>query len=190
MKRITIYLIIISAAVVSTISKATAQDIKESDQRLIFSARAKLYPGGLEISFEHSLSERFSLRTALSNDFRGKGDYTYHNREVSLSMLSNSRNYPYGFNIGPYIKLKDSNYSYNHPIPESMLAASSIFYFFGAGVTTEYRQKIGSRFMVSPFARFGINKVLLRRDYGPGEPFFTDSFETDAVAGFVVHFIF
>jgi hypothetical protein len=190
MKRFTIYLLILSAAAVSSISQATAQELTESEHRLIFSARAKLYPGGLEISFEHPLSERFSLRTALGHDFRQKGDYTYHNREVSLSMLSNSRIYPYGFTIGPYIKLKDSYYSYSHPIPESMLDAYSSFYFFGAGVTTEYRQKIGSRFMVSPFARFGINKVLIRRDYGPGEPFFTDSFETDAVAGFAVHFIF
>lgn len=190
MKRITIYLLILSATAVSTISKATAQDLTDSQQRLIFSVRAKIIPEGLEVSFEHSVSERFSLRTALGTDLRRKGDYIYRNKEVNLTMLSNSRIYPYGFTIGPYLKLKYSNYDYNHNETEAMLDAYSRLYFFGAGVSAEYRQKIGSRFMVSPFARFGVNKVLIRNDYGPGEPFFTDSFETDAVAGLAVHFIF
>ena len=105
-------------------------------------------------------------------------------------MLSISKVDPYGFTVGPYLKLKYSNYDYYHPVTEAMLDAYSRLYFFGAGVTAEYRQKIGSRFMVAPFVRFGVNKVLIRTEYGPGEPFFTDSFETDPGLGLAVSFFF
>ena len=190
MKRIAIYLFILSVAVVSAISQATAQETVETEQRLIFSVRAKIIPEGLEISFEHSVSERFSLRTALGYDGKERGDYIYRNREVNLALLSNSKVYPYGFTFGPYLKLKYSNYDYYHPVTETMLDAYSSLYFFGAGVAAEYRQKIASRFMVSPFVRFGVNKVLIRKEYGPGDPFFTDSFETDPGLGLAVSFIF
>jgi hypothetical protein len=190
MNRIYIYLILMSAAVVAAISHATAQETAETKQRLILSVRAKLIPEGLEMSFEHAVSEKFSLRSALGTDMKREGDFIYRNKEVYLALLSNSKVYPYGFTVGPYLKLKDSHYDYYHPITESMLDVYTSLYFLGAGVTAEYRQRIGSRFMISPFVRFGVNKVLIRTEYGPGEPFFTDSFETDPGLGIAVSFVF
>ncbi|MDX9930668.1 MAG: hypothetical protein RBS37_12545 [Bacteroidales bacterium] len=189
MKRTTIYLFIL-LSVFAAIPNAIAQEEGITEKRLILSARVRIIPQGLEMSFEHAVSQKFSLRTSLGYDFRQKGDYTYNNEEVVMSMLSNSRVYPYGFTVGPYLKLKYSNYNYSYPDTEAMLDAYTRLYFFGAGVATEYRQKIGSRFMVSPFVRFGVNRVLIRKEYGPAEPFFTDSFETDMCLGAAVSFVF
>ena len=190
MKRIASYQLIIGIVLILSGSTLLAQEQASSQNRLIFSLRAKILSPGPEISFEHSLSERFSIRTAIGFDRREKDERIYRNNELVVSMLSNSREYPYGFTVGPYLKLKYSNYDYYHPETEAMLDSYTRLYFFGAGVSAEYRQKIGQRFMVSPFARFGVNKVLLRDDYGPGEPFFTDSFETDPCLGLAVSFIF
>lgn len=189
MKNVTIFLVLLIALMSINIS-ADGQAPASIDKRLILSLRVKFIHQGPEIIFEHPVSQRFSLRTALGSDFLRKDDKSYRNREVIINMVSNSRSYPYRFSLGPYLKVKDSRYSYTDPNENFMLDAESALYFFGAGVTAEYRQRIGQRFMITPFTRFGVNKVILRNDKGPGITPFTDSFENDLNAGLSLSFIF
>jgi|GEM_PF-5637286 len=189
MKRHFNWLMVLLIAIIS-IQPVDAQDEEERPNPLIFSIGAKFVLQGFEMGFEHRISKKFSLRTSLGFDNRYAGDKTYNNRELIISMPGNSRSFPYGMGIGPYLKIKDSYYSYSPPDENFMLDAYSSFYFFGAGIAAEYRQKIGNRFIVSPYARAGVNKVILRRDDGPGINPFTNNTEADFNLGLALSFIF
>jgi hypothetical protein len=190
MRNIIPFLFLLTTALAAVSIKASAQESVHSTDKLILSVRTKFVRQGLELSFEHAVSEVFSLRTAVGFDNTRRGDKSYGNRELIVSLLSNSKTYPYRFSVGPYLKLKDSNYNYYGPDENYMLDAYSSLYFFGAGVSTEYRQRIGWRFMVSPYARFGVNRVIIRNDDGPGTTPFNNNIEADLNMGVAVSFIF
>lgn len=189
MKRQLTWLPLILVVLLST-QRVAAQEEEERPNPLIFSIGARLVLQGFEMGFEHRISEKYSMRTSLGVDNRYSGDKTFNNRDLVVSMHGNSRSFPYGLAIGPYLKLKDSYYSYSPPGENFMLDAYSSLYFFGTGLSAEYRQKIGMRLLISPFARFGINRVVLRNDTGPGTNPFTDTFEADINAGIRVGFVF
>lgn len=190
MRKTISYLLIVTTALTALSQKVSSQESIHNTDKLIMSVRTKFVLQGFELSFEHPVSDAFSLRTAVGFDYTRRGDKSYSNREVIVSMQSNSKTYPYRFSVGPYLKLKDSYYNYYGPDENYMLDAYSSLYFFGAGVSAEYRQRIGWRFIIAPYARFGVNKVILRNDTGPGTTPFTNSTETDLNLGIAVSFIF